>query len=678
MYKYLAVVGSCLFCFVAEANVQNDTIKNVTLNEVVVMAENVYRNDDHIVFIPTKEQKDHSPTGYALLYNLMIPGLSIAENGSVSTMGMSTGVYINGQPADVEDIVYLRPNEVDKVELYDSPTGKYSKDNMALNFIIKHYTYGGYLHLLGEQSVGINSGTYQVAASLNRNSTTYSLYGGYNYADLKNMQINSLEEYLLPDRQVSRETSSVQELNNNNKYAQLRIKNQGKSRYLVGKLSVVGNDMPSSQSEGHVIIDNVDAGASHSSSNSRSISPKIDLNGEFTLKANNTLTWGLHGMYSHNKYDRVYSEATDEYLTQGREDASSVNASIIYTYNAKRGKLTAHLSNYYDVYKTHYDGHYSSTENLWKNEALAFLSYNYPFNDKMALYARIGMDWYQYRLRGSSKFNTWNPRLNIRLNRNLHRGMLLWSFMLANSNTDANTINNAEIQINPFLIRKGNPNLKKSYDIDTYVYYSLPVSKFNFTAMLRYQFSKNPLTYVYQQGKDAIIQTFESIGSNQEVSAIVGATWQPSAKLALTGDIRWAYATVRALETPHNTNLTGNCAIQWYVGNFQLSSGINLASNTLNRYSLTKIKSPFNYNFSISYSHKNLIASASIYSPFGKRCIEYSMDSPYYTYNNRMLSHQNYKYCSFSLSYLFEFGRKTEYIKPDIDTDNGSSMLRES
>ena len=285
------------YSFTSEVYGQNDTIKNVTLNEVVVTAANVYRNDDHIVFIPTTEQKDHSPTGYALLYNLMIPGLTISENGSVSTMGMYTGVYINGQPADVEDIVYLRPNEVDKVELYDSPTGKYSKDNMALNFIIKHYTYGGYVHLLGEQTAGINSGTYQAAASLNKNSITYSVYGGYNYADLKNIQTSSLEEYFLPERKVSRETSSVQELNNNNKYVQLRIKNQGESRYLVGKVSVVGNDMPSSQSEGNVIIDNVASGSSNSSSNSRSISPKIDLNGEFTLNPSNTLTWGLQWIF---------------------------------------------------------------------------------------------------------------------------------------------------------------------------------------------------------------------------------------------------------------------------------------------------------------------------------------------------------------------------------------------
>ena len=678
IYMRFAIVISCLCCFVAKINGQNDSIKSVQLNELVVTGENIYRHEDHLVIIPTNEQKKHSQTGYALLYNLMIPGVSISENGSVSTMGINTGIYINGQPADVEDVIYLIPNDVDKVELYDFPTGKYSKDNMALNFVIKHYTYGGYVHLLGEQSLGINSGTYQASASLNKNSTTYSVFGGYGYADIKDIQTNSLEEYLLSNRQVSRETSTVQDLNSNNKYVQLRIKNQGQSRYLVGKLSVVANDIPSSQSEGNVIIDDAAAGSSGNSLSSRSISPKIDLNGEFSLDSVNTLRWGIHGKYSHSKYDRLYSESHEEYLTQGRENASSVDASIIYTHNAKRGKLMAELYNHYNVYHTRYSGYYSSTENLWKNKALAFLSYNCPFNDKFALQARVGVDWYQHRLQGFSKFNTWNPRLNLRLNRNINRGMLVWSFMLANSSTSVNVINNAEIQINPFLIRKGNPDLRKSYDIDTYAYYSLPVRKINFTTMVRYQFTKNPLIYTYELDDEVIIQSFDRKGSNQETSAIVSGTWQPNTKLSLNGGIRWTYTKIMTFENPHNTNITGSCALQWYVGNFQLSSGIDLGSTTMDKYSAIRIKSPFSYNFMVSYSHKNLIASASVNSPFGKRRIEYSMSSPYYSFCNRMLSHQNYRNCSLSLSYLFEFGRKTTYTKPDIDTEHSSSMLRES
>lgn len=107
IYMRLAIIIFCLCCFVAKINGQNDSIKSVQLNELVVTGENIYRHEDHLVIIPTNEQKKHSQTGYALLYNLMIPGLTISENGSVSTMGMNTGIYINGQPADVQDVIYL-------------------------------------------------------------------------------------------------------------------------------------------------------------------------------------------------------------------------------------------------------------------------------------------------------------------------------------------------------------------------------------------------------------------------------------------------------------------------------------------------------------------------------------------------------------------------------------------
>jgi len=108
----LTIIFLSIVVFITHGQEVNDSTKSISLDEVLVTAENVSRQGDHIVILPTKSQKDHSPTGYALLYNLMIPGLTIDGNGSVSTMGMNTGLYINGQPADVQDIVFLRPNEV--------------------------------------------------------------------------------------------------------------------------------------------------------------------------------------------------------------------------------------------------------------------------------------------------------------------------------------------------------------------------------------------------------------------------------------------------------------------------------------------------------------------------------------------------------------------------------------
>lgn len=61
------------------AQEQPDSIKTQELKEVVVNASYLTREDDHISAIPTKEQRKHAVSGYDLLRNLMIPGISLTE-----------------------------------------------------------------------------------------------------------------------------------------------------------------------------------------------------------------------------------------------------------------------------------------------------------------------------------------------------------------------------------------------------------------------------------------------------------------------------------------------------------------------------------------------------------------------------------------------------------------------
>lgn len=233
-FKLVITILACLLSFTAQAQVPNDSIKSVSLDEVIVTADNISRHGDHIVILPTTNQKDHSPTGYALLYNLMIPGLTISEDGTVSTMGFATGLYINGQPAGVQDIVYLQPKDVARIEIYDSPQGKYAKDNIALNFIIKQYSYGGYLQLSADQSIGIDHGNYRVATSFSKGAMTYSLFGGYNYTNLKNIRTSSFEEYILPSNSIERCTSTLQNISGRNEYAQFQVQYQRPKQYFIG------------------------------------------------------------------------------------------------------------------------------------------------------------------------------------------------------------------------------------------------------------------------------------------------------------------------------------------------------------------------------------------------------------------------------------------------------------
>ena len=56
------------------------------LKEVTVTANSVIQKKDRLLIIPDRQQIKHAYTGYDLLYNLMIPGVSVdRRQGTVST-----------------------------------------------------------------------------------------------------------------------------------------------------------------------------------------------------------------------------------------------------------------------------------------------------------------------------------------------------------------------------------------------------------------------------------------------------------------------------------------------------------------------------------------------------------------------------------------------------------------
>lgn len=73
-------------CAFSASSEDIDTIRTKSLDEVIVSASYLTREDDHILAVPTKEQRKHAVTGYDLLSNLMIPGIYVNRStGSVAT-----------------------------------------------------------------------------------------------------------------------------------------------------------------------------------------------------------------------------------------------------------------------------------------------------------------------------------------------------------------------------------------------------------------------------------------------------------------------------------------------------------------------------------------------------------------------------------------------------------------
>ena len=110
----------------------------------------------------------------------MIPDIEVnRKKGEVSNGLGTVTLYINGEKADYRDVQSLRPRDIEKVEYFDVPTGRYSSDIAAINYITKQYRSGGYVSLDGQQTIGYLNGDYNVSAKVSHGNTSYTLWGGY-------------------------------------------------------------------------------------------------------------------------------------------------------------------------------------------------------------------------------------------------------------------------------------------------------------------------------------------------------------------------------------------------------------------------------------------------------------------------------------------------------------------
>ena len=232
----------------ADVTVPTVTLESddVILGEIVVKGSSFIRKDDRVLVIPDKQQVKHAGTGYDLLYNLMIPGIDVDRiRGTVSTLGGDVALYIDGRQAEYREVQSLRPQDIERVEYYDVPTGKYANDVASVNYITKQYKTGGYISLDGKQSIGYLNGDYNIVAKLAHKNTSYTLFAGHTMNNYDGTKNDNREHFVFSNYEVDRRTTTLEnQMKNNSQYVQLNISNQNKKRTLLGKVSFVRSDAP--------------------------------------------------------------------------------------------------------------------------------------------------------------------------------------------------------------------------------------------------------------------------------------------------------------------------------------------------------------------------------------------------------------------------------------------------
>ena len=657
-------------------------LNSIALKEVTVNASSYVREEDKLLIYPDKQQVKHSFTGYDLLYRLMIPGMDVDRiGGKVTSMGKEASLYIDGQPVGFREVQSLRPRDIEKVEYHDMPSGKYADDFVAINFITKKYTSGGYVSLDGKQTIGYLNGDYNGVAKLNRGNTDYTLFVGHqqNRYDGETEDMN--ENFHFPNRDVVRHTATLENrVKNNSQYAQFNVKHNGEKRSLSAKLSLVCNDAPDNYI--HNLLEYSDNSGDrqegHKYTDQSGLMPSLDLYGYFNLNEKQFLEVNLSGNYNRNNYTYNYKEGSFSSWTDVHEDYYTLYGQVIHnvTFN-KHHSLNTKVSHRRLISSMLYEGTSPSWQHLWNGETVALFGYKYKLGKGLSVKLAPGFSFSQYRLHGDKQENRFSPRFQTRIRFTpAHNHTFALDGEIKNYNPRIERFNTAEQVIDSLQIKRGNPvqNVMTSYI--AMLSYSMQLKDVNLTLLTYYEKYKNMFIPFYYIEGDKMVQTNHSNAMLDGVAMQLSLGWKVTDNFRLKASGMWMYIDYAPYSRQKLNTVSGRMQADYYWKDFSFSAYGETRTETM-QVDFIHTTTPARYGLFAAWSHGGWHVEAGADNLFIKRRdYKYVFDSDVYDYNRTAHCRINQQTGYVKVAYTFDFGRKTSRDKRDVNTNINSAILK--
>ncbi|MCD8264829.1 MAG: hypothetical protein LUD02_12315 [Tannerellaceae bacterium] len=256
---------------------------------------------------------------------------------------------------------------------------------------------------------------------------------------------------------------------------------------MLGKVSIVHNEIPENESLRQMVYSTLDGSSinSFSSSKEQYLKPAVELYGGFKLPNQQSLDLSAISSYSSNKYSRIYREII--FFTQMKADEKllNINISANYVKQLKNKKsLSFYLLDNYVLSETKYIDNINTDQRLYTNEAIFFAGYLHFFNPQWMMNTRLGTSWLTYGLKHQKDISQLSSRGDITVRYQISENQAA-TMMLAigNSFPTINTLNNADQRVDSIIIKRGNPELDIAKLYNIALIYNLFSKKINLQAI---------------------------------------------------------------------------------------------------------------------------------------------------------------------------------------------------
>lgn len=668
--KALLVIMMSLCLHVTYAQKPDTTktfIQGKELDEVVVKSSYLTREGDHILAIPTKEQRKHAVTGYDLLSNLMIPGVSVERStGSVTTPNGAATLYIDGREVDFREVQSLRPKDVSRVEYFDVPTGKYAKDAYAINIIMKPLNNGGYTQLDASQNVGYLYGDYNLISKFVTGTKSFNLWAGYSLENPKS-SMDENETFIFPDYQMNR----LQHYNNadnrqTEEYVQASISNRGRKYIWMLRGGMAWNASKNGVNNGMTEYWKTAAAIKNGSildinTRNKSYRPSVYFYGLHTFSNTKSLDYVFDGYYSRNDYDRLYNDDNVSFRSLVKEDYYYIKANANYSMAfSHRNRLAFSLYEFMRISDSEYIGTSAYNQNLHSSETILLADYSQRLGS-FFFDINPGLSFLTYRLEGMKSINHLTPRLQARATYRIDKvQQLQFMFALGNTYPRINTINNVEQQIDPIIILKGNSNMDNSILLNPRLSHTLNLNKFALQTGVSYFYQNHSIISDYYIRDGHLISTFRDDCIYHRPSADMSITYKPSGTLNMKLSGQWVKHLVRGGAEHRNLSaFSGTAMINYYVRDFSFGASIASPARDLIDSQISR-KTFWRYQLSVMWNHGNWAIEANANNLFMmKNNIVDELSASYYSFKQIDQSRSYNQYANLKIVYSFDYGKKT-------------------
>lgn len=668
-------------------NVELSAIKlfpdNINMKEVVVVGKSLMRQDGHWLYIPDKTQKKHAYTGYDLIYNLMIPGIKVdRRNGSITTQAGEMSLYINGVKATSKDIENLRPKDILKVEYHDIPTGRYAGEPAVINYITKNYQQGGYVSLSGEQSMGYNKGKYDVSGKIAKNSTSLTVYGGYNYQKVEGVKEN-MNEYFNTGNEIIHRNKYFQNglYSGRQHYEQIKLSHDTKKHNLYGTLSFVQNDIPNNHTNSVLIYQDNDNSSVQTSNdiNSKDLKSEIVLNGSFYLPNAQELSVRLDGSYSKTNYTRSYQESKYLSTTHVNEKFYSFNLNAFYNVEMKHNNsMYVSLLHFHNVSSADYRGDYTLWQHLWSGETIINVQYMQKIGGWFTYMVNPGVSALNYRLHNEPLQRIWSPRLNSWILCDITSQQVAGiGFGIGNESPDISYFNSTDQTIDSYQIKRGNPALGNTKIYDLFARYQGMFQPLNFELNMWYtRMAHNIVPYYYQEnGK--IVNSFCSNNDFHRFKVDMSVSYMFSEKLRANANFKYERMLQSDSQNEAVNNYFASLDMSYFINVFTIAAYVKTTERNLDERTLLVLKKPASYGLSVRANTDKWMVEVGVDNLFTKNIAYYEYGN-FDIYNScKVRTSRHYQQTGYiKVAYTFDFGRKTSRDSRDVNTNINSAILK--